>query len=69
MSRRRSIRISGALMIMGALAIALPGCGDSNAHQTNANGEVKIVDPVNPKPGYIPAQDEYKQMAPAGKSK
>jgi hypothetical protein len=67
MLRRRILGGSGVLLVVIALSMSLAGCGDGGAHETKSTGEVKIVDPVNPKPGYIPAEDEYKQQTPAAK--
>jgi len=50
---RRMIGFSGVLLVLGALAMTLPGCGDSGAGG-GAGGEApgtKIAPPVNPVPG------------------
>lgn len=61
MSTRRMMGISGVLVIVSALAIALPGCGGEPA-ATGPAGEPKLAPVVNPAPGA--AQPETTQTTP-----
>jgi hypothetical protein len=48
--------------------MVLPGCG-SGAQETGPGGEVKITPVVNPAPGAVPIEEEYKKMDPAGQAR
>lgn len=67
MSTRRMMGLAGVLLALGALAMALPGCGDTQ--ETGPDGQVKVAPVVNPAPGVVPIEDEYKQQALAPKAK
>jgi hypothetical protein len=69
MSTRRILCFSGVFVGMVGLAAALPGCGGGGAQETLSTGEVKIAPTVNPKPGAVPVQEEYKNMDPSGKAR
>jgi hypothetical protein len=69
MSMRRMVYLSGALLVMIGLAATLTGCGGGGAQETLPTGEVKIEPPANSASGAGSVQDEYKNMAPAGKTK
>jgi hypothetical protein len=62
MSMRRVgvLVLSGALPVLATLMLALPGCGGGGGQTTGASGETKIAPPVNPAPGSVPVEDEYK---------
>jgi len=60
---RRAIGVSGVLMVMGALVIALPGCG-GGAQETGPTGEVKLAPVTNPAPGVVPLDQETADQSP-----
>jgi len=67
MRLRRMLGGSVASLVIGLLTTALPGCG--GGQETGPNGEVKVAPPLNPAPGVVPVEDEYKQQAPAKKGR
>jgi hypothetical protein len=60
MSMRRMIGFSGVLLVTGALAMALPGCG-GGAQDTKPGPTGEVPNPA--------LQDEHKTMNPAAKAK
>lgn len=53
MTLRRLINGLGALLVLGVLVMALPGCGEGGASTPGPSEEVKVVPPVNPAPGAL----------------
>ncbi|CAN5730460.1 hypothetical protein BH23PLA1_BH23PLA1_22000 [soil metagenome] len=58
MSMRSLIRFSGSLMVLGALFLVLPGCGDGG-QTVGADGEVEIAPPLNPAPGALESEENF----------
>ena len=52
MLMRQLLSVSSAMLVMGALSMALPGCGGGEP-ETNPDGTVKDVPIVNPAPGAL----------------
>jgi hypothetical protein len=50
------VGVSGVLLTLGALLMVVPGCG--KAQETNPDGSVKAIAPVNPAPGAVPFDKE-----------
>ena len=68
MSTRRTIALSGVLLILslGTLTMGLAGCG---GQEVGPDGQVKVAPVLNPAPGVVPIEDEYKQQPPTGKTR
>jgi len=60
MSMQRVSVLAGVLLVLATLVFALPGCGGGGGQTTGASGETKIAPAVNPAPGTVPVEDEYK---------
>jgi hypothetical protein len=43
MSKRRRIGVLGMLVVLGAMTMALPGCGGGGSGEVSSTGEVKPV--------------------------
>jgi len=52
---------------MATLTLGLNGCGGTQ--ETNPDGSIKAAPVLNPAPGVVPIEEEYKQQSPAGKAK
>lgn len=55
---RNLLRLSGALMVLGALLVVLPGCGD-DGQQVGADGQVEIAPPLNPSPEALEPEEDF----------
>ena len=64
---RPLIGFAGVLLALGALSMALPGCGGGQTTGTGAN--VQNAPPVNPAPGAVPIDQESSPTNPALKKK
>jgi hypothetical protein len=68
MLSRRMTGFSSVLLVVSALAMALPGCG-GGAQETNPDGSIKLAPITNPAPGALLPEDGAVPKAPAGKAR
>ena len=67
MTTHRTVGLAGSLLASSLLTTSLAGCG--GGQEVGPDGQVKVAPVLNPAPGVVPIEDEYKQQPPAGKAK